>query len=232
MILNLHPDIRIQKLSIGREQAPLLVIDNVIADADRLVQRARWRSFSASRRFFPGVRVEAPLSYPQLIANQMKDLLRDYFQLEGRSMSFSMCHYSLVTTEPATLTPIQRLPHVDSLDGRQLASVHYLFKANLGGTAFYRHRETGFEYIDDARSERYFTLLHKEQEGSDSPAAEYINGDTALFEQVAMQEGVFNRMLIYRRNSLHSACIPSGFVPDSSPLSGRLSINSFIDLTP
>jgi hypothetical protein len=57
----------------------------------------------------------------------------------------------------------------------------------------------------------------------------YINGDTALFEQIARAEGVFNRMLVYRRNSLHSGSIDGAFMPDANPRTGRLSINSFID---
>lgn len=55
---------------------------------------------------------------------------------------------------------------------------------------------------------------------------------TDLFEQIAKQDGAFNRMLVYRRNSLHSGCIESGFVPDPNPSTGRLSINSFIDWAP
>ena len=46
MILDLHPDIRIQKLMIGAEQAPLLVIDDFVADADKLVRRAASRQFT------------------------------------------------------------------------------------------------------------------------------------------------------------------------------------------
>ena len=61
-------------------------------------------------------------------------------------------------------------------------------------------------------------------------AAGYINGDTALFEQIAKEDGVFNRMLVYRRNSLHSGCIDKNFAPDPNPATGRLSINSFMDL--
>ena len=34
MIPDLHPDIRIQKLTIGVEHAPLVVIDNFVADPD------------------------------------------------------------------------------------------------------------------------------------------------------------------------------------------------------
>ncbi|MGH7945467.1 MAG: hypothetical protein ACREF9_10705 [Opitutaceae bacterium] len=40
MNLDLHPDIRLRKLSIGAEGAPLLVIDNVMNDADALVDHA------------------------------------------------------------------------------------------------------------------------------------------------------------------------------------------------
>ena len=229
MILELHPDIALRRLVIGRERAPLLVIDNLIADADRLVRKAASKHFAASTRFFPGTRVEAPLSYQELVASCLKDTLLDFFQLEGRSFRFSMCHYSLVTTPPAQLTAIQRIPHIDSLGRDGLASIHYLFKRNLGGTAFYRHRKTGFESIDESRREIYFRSLESENDGADMPAAEYINGDTALFEQIAKQDGVFNRMLIYRRNSLHSGCIDRNFVPDASPLTGRLSINSFLD---
>jgi hypothetical protein len=58
---------------------------------------------------------------------------------------------------------------------------------------------------------------------------EYINGDTALFEEIARAEGVFNRMLVYRRNSLHSGSIDRAFVPDPNPRTGRLSINCFVD---
>ena len=46
MDLVLHPDFRIQKLSIGREQAPLVVIDNLVANADQLVDLAATKLFS------------------------------------------------------------------------------------------------------------------------------------------------------------------------------------------
>lgn len=230
MILDLHPDIRVQKLTFGAENAPLLVIDNVVADADRLVRKAAPKQFTQSPRFFPGVRVEAPLSWQHLIVKHFTNTLLEYFQLPGKSLRFSMCHYSLVTTPPEKLTVIQRIPHIDSLERNQLASIHYLFRSNLGGTAFYRHRKTGFETIDASRRAAYFKSLEDENDGPNMPGPGYINGDTALFEQIAQQDGVFNRMLVYRRNSLHSACIDRNFMPDANPLTGRLSINSFIDL--
>jgi hypothetical protein len=229
VILEPHPDLRLRKLTIGAERAPLLVIDNFIAAADRLVRKAAGRQFTVPSRFYPGIRAEAPPSYRQLIETRLKDVLFAHFGLQGRSLRFSMSHYSLVTTPPEQLAAIQRIPHVDSLNGSGLATIHYLFKTDLGGTAFYRHRKTGFEYVDEVRADTYFRSLESENDGPDMPVAEYINGNTALFEQIASEEGIFNRMLVYRRNSLHSGCIAKGFVPDPNPLTGRLSINCFID---
>lgn len=231
MILDLHPQIRIEKLTVGAEQAPLLVIDNFVAEPERLVRRAASRNYTVFSRYYPGVRSEAPLAYQQLFA-KLQPLLFDYFGLRGSGFRFAMCHYSLVTTPGGRLEFLQRIPHIDSVEPNGLASVHYLFQGNLGGTAFYRHRKTGFESIDAARRETYFQTLETEKASADSPEAAYINGDTPLFEQTASVDGVFNRLVLYRRNLLHSGSIPEDFTPDPDPRTGRLSINTFIDVVP
>ena len=51
-----------------------------------------------------------------------------------------------------------------------LPPIHYLFHADLGGTAFYRHRATGFESVDGSREREFVTALQSEFEGPDSPA--------------------------------------------------------------
>ena len=232
MNIGTHRDISIRKLSIGTERAPLLVIDRFVAEPDALVAYACNSRFDEPTGFYPGVRCRAPLAYQQLILTRLRNALFDCLDVQDGSLQFSLCHYSLVTTPPQALAAQQRVPHVDSLARTGLATIHYLFKSNLGGTAFYRHRKTGFEIIDESRNEAYFKSLRGEDLRPDALGPGYINGDTALFEQIAKQDGVFNRMLIYRRNSLHSGCIDAGFVPDPDPASGRLSINSFIDLMP
>jgi hypothetical protein len=229
MILNLHPDIRIEKLTIGRELAPLLVIDHFVADPDRLVRKAALAQFGPGGRFYPGIRAKAPLSYEHFLLKHLQPLLAEHFGLESPSLRLSMCHFSLVTTPAAQLSLQQRLPHVDSLAPEGAATIHYLFKGKLGGTAFYRHRATGYEYLDETRAPAYWSALETECKGPEQPGMEYINGDTAIFEQIARAEGVFNRMLVYRRNSLHSGSIDRAFVPDADARSGRLSINSFIE---
>ena len=231
MNLELHPDLRLRQLEIGTERAPLLVIDNFVANAEALVADACARPLTVSGRYFPGLRAEAPPAYQQLLLTRLRSALLECLGMPGGTLTLSMCHYSLITTPARELEPLQRIPHVDSFAKSGLATIHYLFKANLGGTAFYRHRSTGFESIDETRRAQYSRALDEEHSGPAAPGAEYINGSTALFEQIAKQDGVFNRMLVYRRNSLHSGCIEAS-VPDPNPATGRLSINSFIDWAP
>jgi hypothetical protein len=229
MRLTLHPDIRLQKTTIGDEKAPLMVVDQFTSGAEQLVTATAGMQLSTTTRFFPGIRAAAPHQYQELIIDVLQRELIDFFEIEGSSLTFSMCHYSLVTTPPESLVPMQRIPHIDSVSDNGLATIHYLFDGNHGGTAFYRHRRTGYEYVDESRMDTYFGILKEELNGAEAPGAEYINGDTALFEQVSAIDGVFNRMLIYKRNSLHSGSIGRDFVPDPDPCRGRLSINCFID---
>lgn len=231
MNLDLHPDLRSRQVAIGLERAPLLVIDNLVANAEALVADACARPFTVQSRYFPGIRAEAPPEYQQLLLTRLRSALLDLLGAPEGKLTLAMCHYSLITTPATELAPPQRIPHVDSFAKSGLATIHYLFKGNLGGTAFYRHRRTGFESIDETRRAAYARALDEEHSGSAAPGPGYINGSTDLFEQIAKEEGVYNRILVYRRNSLHSGCIEAT-VPDLNPATGRLSINSFIDWAP
>lgn len=228
MELAKHPGFRLQALRIGREQAPLVVIDNFAATPDALVDLAATKVFADVASYFPGVRAKVPLSYQQFVVATLRPVVAEHFGLNAAGLRFTACYFSLVTTAPADLTYLQRVPHVDSLSPNELAFVHYLFRANHGGTAFYRHRATGYESVDAARKAEYWRQVEAEQSAPESPPAAYIDGDTALYEETARQEGVFNRLLLYRRNSLHSGAIPAHFVPDVNPRRGRLSLNGFL----
>ena len=228
MTFALHQDFRLQKLRFGREQAPLVVIDNFVANPDELVNLAAGKMFGDVVSYYPGVRAKVPLTYQRFVIEQLRDVFVDYFGLDAGTVRFTACHFSLVTTPPEKLTYLQRIPHVDSVSRTELAFIHYLFKSDLGGTAFYRHRKTGFESVDQARKPEYWRHIEEEQTGPDSPPAEYINGDTPLYEQTGHQEGAFNRMLVYRRCSLHSGSLARNFRADPNPLTGRLSVNGFL----
>lgn len=215
---------------MGNDGAPLLVIDDFAGDPEALIRSAIPRHFRPRGRYFPGIRARAPLSYQRYLTGCLEDLLPECFCLHGPPGKLSMCHYSLVTTPPADLAMAQRIPHLDATDRSIIATIHYLFRGEHGGTAFYRHRKTGFEYVDEARRQRYFETLEAELKGPDAPSPEYIDGDTPLFQRIAAHDGAFNRLLVYWGNSLHSGSIDRNFLPDPNPLTGRLSINSFIEV--
>ena len=223
-----HPDFTVHKLTIGRERAPLLMIDNLVDKADALVEIAARKHYGEVETYYPGIRAKTPLTYQQFILDKLRGLAGEFFGLEPGTLRFTGCHFSIVTTPADKLEYLQRIPHSDSMLGTELAMVHYLFTRNLGGTAFYRHRKTGFEYVDVGRRAPYLACVDQESKGPDKPAPGYITGSTALYEQVCVQEGVFNRLLMYRRTSLHSGNIASDFVPDPDPRRGRLSINGFL----
>lgn len=229
MDIRLHPQLKVQALEIGSEKAPLLVIDNLVADPEALVSAAAASEFGDGGKFYPGIRAATPAVYPQFFLHKFGRELIRHFKLRGTRLSLGLCHFSMVTTPASELSPWQRVPHIDGVSGNGLAAIHYLFKKDLGGTAFYRHRQTGFEVISEARAPDYFRALEEQTGSPKFPAHGFINGTTALFDQVQSCDGVFNRMLIYRKNSLHSGSIDPSFEPSTDPRAGRLSINCFID---
>lgn len=229
-LMKYHPDLSISRLQVGVEQVPVLVVDNFVAEPAQLVETARSLQFAPLGQYYPGIRAPASRAYQQALARAVAGLWRSLAPEWGGKLKLTLCHYSLVTTPPDQLHMLQRIPHYDSTGSNGLASVHYLFEQPLGGTAFYRHRKTGFETITQTRVRDYLAALEAETGGPDLPPAQYINGDTALFEQLLAVESRFNRLILYPRNVLHSGSIAADFPFEADPAKGRLSINSFMDL--
>jgi hypothetical protein len=222
-----HPNSSIQRLAIGAERAPLVVIDNLLADPDELVNIAAAKTYGDVASYYPGVRSKVPLTFQQFLLDELRGEFAAVFGHSG-APRFTSCHFSLITTPKERLTYVQRIPHVDSLLSDQLALVFYLFKGDFGGTSFYRHRKTGFEFIDEARNPEYWRHVQAEQPEIERSPPGYIIGDTEFYTRISHQDGIFNRLLVYRRTSLHCGAINPNFVPVSDPRRGRLSVNGFI----
>jgi hypothetical protein len=229
MELSLNPYASSRVYSLGEEQSPLLVVDNFLHNAELLVDDACQHNFVQNSPLYPGIRAPAPLSFQSLLLSALGRQLKQVFELKGTKLALSLCQYSLVTMPADQLTLLQRIPHFDSTKRDELAAVFYLFKEDLGGTSFYRHNKTGYEYVDDARRIPYFKSLESENDSDNIPQQGYINGDTALFTRIGEPKGIFNRLIVYRRQNLHSGSISPTFVPDADPRKGRLTINIFID---
>jgi hypothetical protein len=213
---------------IGNERAPVVVVDDVWPEPQALIEAAAGRSdYSVRSLYYPGVRSSAPPDYARAITAQLREVIRATFGFTGE-MTITDSTFSLVATPLEKLVTFQRVPHFDSTDANRLALLHYLCGPQHGGTSFYRHRSTGIESVTDENRERYIKAVNSEVKAGGKPPAQFIDGDTDMFERIARYQCTFNGALIYRGRILHSVNMPPGFIPDPNPLTGRLTVNTFL----
>jgi Family of unknown function (DUF6445) len=227
--LRVHQLFRHEIAHVGSERAPVLVVDNFLADPQVLIDYAASDGAFGpdSGTFYPGVRAVMPQIYTFAVRAFLGSLIADTFGLGGSQVVKELAHFSLLTTRPEKLQPLQRIPHFDNTDPLQLAVLHYLSPIGQGGTSFYRHRASGFESMRADRLAGYSAMLDAEVTAQGLPPAVYINGDTPMFERLASFEGIFNRLLVYRSITLHSADVTGDFRFEANPRSGRLTANTF-----
>jgi hypothetical protein len=224
----LHPELSYKFYNIGREATPLLVIDNFIQDAHSLLEYCAVKSdFSKVDNFYPGLRMAAPDKYIHSVNYYLAELLAKIFGLTQDNIAGGKSLYSVVATPPDQLEVTQCLPHIDSYLSGDLACVHYLCEKEKGGTSLYRHRKTGYEKITSETIDRYKQSV-LEEGALKFERKSYMNGSNKYFEQIAEIDAMFNRIVIYPSNILHSGNIAADFNFDPNPLSGRLTLNSFI----
>lgn len=223
-------DFAVEVMEMGAERRKAAVLDGVFQAPEALVayaaDQAIFSPLMQAGNFYPGVRAPAPKAYAQALYEALKPVFADVFgvDLEGRFKASAAL--SLATLPPEQLNTAQRLPHIDTTDARQFAVLHYLCDPHHGGTAFYRHRATGFESIDEDRAPTFYAALKHELDAGEPPPAEYVVSSTPLFEQIGRAEAAFDRILVYRSQMLHSGVIdPTTLSAD--PRRGRLTANSF-----
>jgi hypothetical protein len=212
---------------IGRERQPVIVIDDFVPDPAALRAKAETLDYQVLGRHYPGLRAEVAAEDVDAYLEPVRDLIAEIFGFAEPAAIIS-AGYSIVTTRPAELTPIQRLPHFDGFEAERVALLHYLDGAERGGTAFYRHRSTGFETISADRHAAYDSALRRDVGRHGLPDAAYISGSTPIYEQIARFEARPNRAIIYRGHTLHCADLPHDldFTPD--PRRARLTVNTFL----
>lgn len=135
--------------------------------------------------------------------------------------------FSLVTSRPEQLQPIQKAPHFDSPDPGVFAVLHYIRVPKGSGTAFYRHRATQIERITDSNLGRYVAAAQQELPRIAAKPG-YIDDSDQFYEQIGRVEAVPDRLVIYQGSLLHSGIIPKGMDFSSDPRTGRLTANLFL----
>jgi hypothetical protein len=215
--------------TFGEEGEPVVIIEDFAPDPGVLMTDAMGRAFAPNGPHYPGIRSVAPAGYLQPRQDLLREVLVDVFGFDaGTGAQLLECNYSLVTTRPDELTPIQRLPHFDGLEPDRIALLHYMSGPQKGGTAFYRHIGTGFETITAERHAEYDAALRAEIAEDGEPGPGYFTGSNTRFEQIGEVEAGINRAILYRGRRLHSGIIPADFDFEPSAAKGRLTVNSFL----
>lgn len=229
MTFEARPDPRVQVLTVGIEATAILVLDGLLTGGEALVDHAAevavLAPVKAGANFYPGVRAPAPSGYVQALVRALRPRMARVFGAPegGRAGVTSALSMAVLSANEATV--VQRLPHIDTTSPNQLAVLHYLCGPEHGGTAFYRHRETGLEVVDADRSKAYVAALRRQMEGA-SIGPGYIRDSDALFEKIGAVEAAFDRIVVYPSRLLHAGILSD--VPASrDPRRGRLTVNTF-----
>ena len=223
--------------AVGTEGQPLVVIDGFAPDPDALRAAATAARFGPAGHHYPGLRAPLPPDYFDWATPVIAAALKRGFGIRAPADVID-ASFSIVTTRPRALSVRQRMPHCDAFGAERIALIHYLSPGgdgggggvggSGGGTAFYRHRSTGYETIDEARAPGYFEALDAELRDGGAPPTAYIAGDTALFERTAIADARYNRALLYRSFVLHSGAIAPDAALSPDPAVGRLTVTAFL----
>jgi hypothetical protein len=233
--IGVNPACKISTMSIGQEGNTIILVDDFLSTPESLINLAKnaGKFIDEGDNYYPGQRVDVPQVYSQLLENYFSGniaaLLNAPHEASPKVVESKFC---IATKTPAELVPIQSIPHFDTSDVNQIAAVHYLCDSPFQGTSFYQHRTSGFESISPERSKAYFKWLSREAITTGLPKSGYIMGDTELFKRVKKVDCKFNRIIFYKSNMLHAGDIDAETDLSEDPLSGRLTANSFIRLSP
>jgi hypothetical protein len=233
LVFEARPDPRVEVLTVGIGKTPVLVLDGLLTSGRALVDHAADTAMApvkAGANFYPGVRAPAPAPYVQALVRALRPHMARAFGAPDGGRAGVTCALSMAVTPASEATVVQRLPHIDTPEPNQLAILHYLCGPEHGGTAFYRHRETGMETIDPDQSKPYFAALRRQIERV-SIGSGYITGSDALFQRIGAVEAAFDRIIVYPSRLLHAGILPDAPV-SLDPRAGRLTVNSFYRYAP
>lgn len=226
---NEKPVVKVER--VGREQQPVVVVDGILRDPESVVRLAVERlRFVPAQSNYPGLNAAAPSEYAAAMMRAVAPLVHETFGVNIQAPARAQSFFGIVTLPPTRMNAQQRRPHTDTTNPLQLAVLHYLCDESHGGTAFFRHRATGFESVDDQQLRQV-----KESIAADADAQLKAGlpppvtlGDDRHFERTAALDSKFNRVLIYRSRVFHSQNLNPTANFSADPRKGRLTANTFI----
>ena len=220
-----QPKVSLERL--GREGEPLVIIDRFTGDIERLRRLGIASQYQAAGVDYPGLRALADPSYLGVRQDLMMRALGEVFGIR-RSIQVEIATFSLVTLPENKLSLRQCIPHHDHSDAGRIGIMHYTQGPSSGGTAFYRHRRTGFEAITPEREAAYAAALEEDEREFGPVTKAYPYGDSDRYEMIGEVEAQPDRLILYRGRQLHSGVIPDPTQLSEDPAKGRLTVNMFL----
>lgn len=238
----LNPDSPVEHRTLGDRGHRLVVVDDFYLDPDRVASLANEVEFTSVFdvvRNFPGERSETEADTHHLV----EAVCRHYGKTEAPEVPCIPFCVSRFWGDRA-LEPRQRLPHVDPT----LTALVYLNQPDdcSGGTAFYRHRPTGIDFVDFEPDPRLvlfaqamgYRRSHFEELGywgvlerllfnprfaSDAPTP--LNEGNDVWELLDLVEMRFNRLIIYDGRIPHSMWVDPDRYRDVPRVNQLLSVS-------
>ena len=135
--------------TIGKENTPVLTFDLPLSLAQHLIKVASTYppDWVAAPNTYPGIWSRTPPGYNNALLDFLAEHIKQYFfDIEDSPRSIYSC-YAMPVIPKDDWAEMQKVPHFDSTDSRQLATVLYLCDESFGGTGFYRHKTSGIEKV-------------------------------------------------------------------------------------
>ena len=139
--------------------------------------------------------------YDQLIRTHFHEYAND-IDTEYLRQSFRNATFMVNVMQSEDLPPL--CPHMDNTSGINFASTIYLNEPNecKGGTSFYTYG--GKTYYEDQHQMQTLDVAGK------LPIHQYVTDSVGDFEMIGMAPMLFNRMVLYKQEALHTAYVKPG----------------------
>ena len=198
-VFKLNGSADLQLHSIGNQNNMVITIDNFLEEPLAFKEFLKLIPIQQSEEWFPGNQLRIHYYFPELVT--FMDGITKLYDVDPGEKRFYINQYS------GNQKVLRRAnyPHVDP--GITLAFNLYLNQEEDGesGTAFYRHKKTGFEFRPKFESKyryKYFDI------NSDEDPMEQVQYepivDTNDFERYHLVEQKFNRLSIYEGHLFHN----------------------------
>lgn len=213
---------------IGQQQTPIVVCELSSALSTYLINHASsYRpDWSPASTIYPGIWSQVPQGFEEALLGFIQPLIARYYF--PRKAERAVSCYAMATTEKDRLKVGQRLPHFDSFDPYQLASVLYLCDESFGGTGFFRHKSTGIEKVTRSNCAEFTRVVTEEVAEFGAPSAQYTGQCGHIFDSLFECQASVGRLVLYPSALLHAGLVNSEKNTECDPKLGRLTITSFI----